>query len=171
MQPDTHIYFAGNNLTMDSEEGALVSAMAVARYAFNVDPLAIVLGSTGLLDSQAIVARVFYLAMYDIMFPGLDFNITDLAKSLLGLRSLLQQTPSRWWQSSRRQIDYVVSGSTNRAATIGLLVALRGNARMRALLARAQGDEAAYRDYRDRYRALAPSLGFKEYMKWAKLMP
>jgi hypothetical protein len=170
-QPDTHIYFAGNNLTMDSEEGALVSAMAVARYAFDVDPLAIVLGSTGLLDSQAIVARVFYLAMYNIMFPGLDFNIADLAKSLLGLRSLLHQNPSRWWQSSRRQIDYVVSESTNRAVTIGLLVALRGNARIRALLARAQGDEAAYRDYRDRYRALAPSLGFKEYMKWAKLMP
>ena len=83
-QRDTHIYFAGNNLTMDSEEGALISAMALARYAFNVDPLAIVLGRTGLLDSQAIVARVFYLAMYNLMFPGLDFNIAHLAKSLLG---------------------------------------------------------------------------------------
>jgi predicted NAD/FAD-binding protein len=84
MQKDTHIYFAGNNLTMDSEEGALVSAMAVARYAFNVDPLAIVLGGTWPLDSQAIVARVFYLAMFNLMFPGLDFNIAHLAKSLLG---------------------------------------------------------------------------------------
>ena len=84
MQKDTHIYFAGNNLTMDSEEGALVSAMAVAHYAFNVDPLAIVLGSTWPLDSQAIVARVFYLAMYNLMFPGLDFNIANLAKSVLG---------------------------------------------------------------------------------------
>jgi len=30
--------------------------------------------------------------------------------------------------------------------------------RMRALLARAQGDDAAYRDYRDRYRAMATEL-------------
>ena len=84
IQKETRIYFAGNNLTMDSEEGALVSAMAVAHYAFNVDPLAIVLGSTWPLDSQAIVARVFYLAMYNLMFPGLDFNIANLAKSVLG---------------------------------------------------------------------------------------
>jgi len=33
--------------------------------------------------------------------------------------------------------------------------------RMSALLARAEGDEAAYRDYRDRYRAMAASLGFE----------
>jgi len=109
-QKDTHIYFAGNNLTMDSEEGALVSAMAVARYAFNVDPLAIVLGSTGPLDSQAIVARVFYLAMFNLMFTGLDFNIAHQAKSLLDFRSLMHQKLGMWWQSSRRQIDYVVSG-------------------------------------------------------------
>ena len=43
--------------------------------------------------------------------------------------------------------------------------------RMRALLARAQGDDAAYRDYRDRYRAMATSLGFEGHMKWAEAMP
>jgi hypothetical protein len=43
--------------------------------------------------------------------------------------------------------------------------------RMRALLARAHGDEAAYRDYRDRYRALATSLGFEGHMEWAEAMP
>ena len=37
--------------------------------------------------------------------------------------------------------------------------------------ARADGDEAAYRDYRDRYRALATSLGFEGHMKWAEAMP
>jgi hypothetical protein len=82
-QKDTHIYFAGNNLTMDSEEGALVSAMALADYAFNVDPLGIVLGNT-LLDPQAIVARVFYHAMYNMMFRGLNLSVVDLAKLLLG---------------------------------------------------------------------------------------
>ena len=43
--------------------------------------------------------------------------------------------------------------------------------RLRALLARAHGDEAAYRDYRDRYRAMATELGFEGHMKWAEAMP
>jgi hypothetical protein len=42
--------------------------------------------------------------------------------------------------------------------------------RMRALLARAQSDKTGYRDYRDRYRALAKSLGFEGHMKWAEAM-
>jgi adenylate cyclase len=42
--------------------------------------------------------------------------------------------------------------------------------RMRALLAQAKGDEAGYRDYRDRYRAMATSLGFEGHMKWAEAM-
>ena len=43
--------------------------------------------------------------------------------------------------------------------------------RLRALLAKAHGKEAGYRDYRDRYRALATSLGFEGHMKWAEAMP
>jgi hypothetical protein len=43
--------------------------------------------------------------------------------------------------------------------------------RLRALLARARGDRAGYRDYRDRYRAMATSLGFEGHMKWAEAMP
>ena len=42
---------------------------------------------------------------------------------------------------------------------------------MRALLAKAHGDETAYRDCRDRYRAMAKSLGFEGHMKWAEAMP
>jgi class 3 adenylate cyclase len=43
--------------------------------------------------------------------------------------------------------------------------------RLRALLARAHGDDTAYRDYRDRYRAMATSLGFEGHMMWAEAMP
>ena len=42
--------------------------------------------------------------------------------------------------------------------------------RSRALLARAQDDDTAYRDYRDRYRAMATSLGFEEHMAIAEAM-
>jgi hypothetical protein len=43
--------------------------------------------------------------------------------------------------------------------------------RLRALLARAHCDDTAYRDYRDRYRDMATSLGFEGHMKWAEAMP
>jgi len=43
--------------------------------------------------------------------------------------------------------------------------------RARALLSRAKGDEVSYRDYRDRYRAMATELGFEGHMKWAEAMP
>jgi adenylate cyclase len=42
---------------------------------------------------------------------------------------------------------------------------------LRALLARVKGDEIAYKDYRDRYRDMAASLGFEGHMKWAEAMP
>ncbi len=42
--------------------------------------------------------------------------------------------------------------------------------RMRALEARVRGDEPAYREYRDRYRAMANSLGFEGHINWASEM-
>ena len=43
--------------------------------------------------------------------------------------------------------------------------------RPRALLARAHGDEARYREYRDRYRDMAKSLGLEGHIAWAQAMP
>ncbi|HTX96903.1 MAG TPA: adenylate/guanylate cyclase domain-containing protein [Mycobacterium sp.] len=43
--------------------------------------------------------------------------------------------------------------------------------RLRAILARARGDEVGYRYFADRYRALATSLGFEGHTKWAEAMP
>ena len=42
--------------------------------------------------------------------------------------------------------------------------------RMRALLARAQGDEATYREHRDQYRAMATALGFEGHIAIAEAM-
>jgi hypothetical protein len=42
--------------------------------------------------------------------------------------------------------------------------------RLRALLARARGDEAAYRDLAERYRAMAESLGFEGHIAMAEAM-
>jgi len=43
--------------------------------------------------------------------------------------------------------------------------------RLRALLARAQGDDAAYAHFRDRYRDMATTLGFEGHIAWAEAMP
>jgi len=42
--------------------------------------------------------------------------------------------------------------------------------RSRALLARARGDEAGYRDFADRYRDMARSHGFEEHIRIAETM-
>jgi hypothetical protein len=42
--------------------------------------------------------------------------------------------------------------------------------RLRALLARAHGDAGAYAHLRDRYRAMAESLGFEGHIAWAEAM-
>jgi class 3 adenylate cyclase len=43
--------------------------------------------------------------------------------------------------------------------------------RLRALLARAHGDAAAYAQLRDRYRDMAKTLGFEGHIAWAEAMP
>jgi hypothetical protein len=43
--------------------------------------------------------------------------------------------------------------------------------RLQALLARAHGDEARYREYRDRYRDTAKTLGYEGHIAWAEAMP
>jgi len=43
--------------------------------------------------------------------------------------------------------------------------------RLRALLARARGDDAAYADFRDRYRDMAETLGFEGHIAWSEAMP
>ena len=42
--------------------------------------------------------------------------------------------------------------------------------RLHALLARAQGDDAHYRKYRDRYRDMAKTCGFEGHIAWAEGM-
>jgi len=43
--------------------------------------------------------------------------------------------------------------------------------RLRALLARAHGDDASYEHLRDRYRDMAKTLGFEGHIEWAEAMP
>jgi hypothetical protein len=69
-------------------------------------------------------------------------------------------------EEAEAAIDRLVRAFTSGhpAADIPLL-------RLRALLARAEGDDSAYRDYRDRYRELAITFGFEGHIAWAEAMP
>jgi hypothetical protein len=64
-------------------------------------------------------------------------------------------------------IERLASGS----ADDGLVMREIWLLRLRALLARADGDDTAHRDYRDRYRDMAKSLGFEGHIAWAEAMP
>jgi class 3 adenylate cyclase len=64
-------------------------------------------------------------------------------------------------------IDRLATSSTDDGLALREVWLLR----LRALLAKARGDESVYCDYRDRYRAMAKSLGFEGHMKWAEAMP
>jgi hypothetical protein len=57
-----------------------------------------------------------------------------------------------------------LAGDAGEVVNVGVL-------RLRALLAHAHGDDAGYRDYRDRYRDMARSLGFEGHIAWAEAMP
>jgi hypothetical protein len=56
-------------------------------------------------------------------------------------------------------------------ADVGLAIRDIWLLRLRALLARAHGDDAAYTDLRDRYRDMAKTLGFEGHIAWAEAMP
>jgi hypothetical protein len=86
-QQDTGIYFAGNNLTMDSEEGALVSALAVAQYAFAFESPRLLAPPIGKLSPAYALALLEYAYLYHLMFP----SDTPIGPALTFLRSMARE--------------------------------------------------------------------------------
>jgi len=56
-------------------------------------------------------------------------------------------------------------------ADAGLVIREIWLLRLHALLARARGDDSVYREYRDRHRDMAKTLGFEGHIAWAEAMP
>jgi hypothetical protein len=71
-QKKTNIFFVGNNLTMDSEEGAIASALVLAKYAFGIPANDYVIGFFNFNAGQVLRATAFYHLFFNIMFPGLE---------------------------------------------------------------------------------------------------
>jgi hypothetical protein len=91
---------------------------------------------------------------------------------LLGSAVVLVETlQDRGTDDDVAEAEAVIERLAAAPADEGLVIRDIWLRRLRALLARARGDEAAYREYRDRYRAMATSLGFEGHMEWAEAMP
>src|SRR5262249_33897949 len=91
---------------------------------------------------------------------------TALATSVL-VEALLQRNSDGDLDEAGRAMTQLASAPTDPGYVVHDITLLRLN----ALLARAHGEDAAYRDFRDRYRAMATSLGFEGQMQWAEAMP
>jgi adenylate cyclase len=83
------------------------------------------------------------------------------------VQALVQRRGDADLGDAQASIDRLAAVPTDPGFVLNELVLLR----LRALLARAHGDAAGYRDYRDRYRAMATSLGFEGHIVWAEAMP
>jgi class 3 adenylate cyclase len=67
---------------------------------------------------------------------------------------------------AQEAIEWLATLSADESSAILEITLLR----LRALLARARGDDAAYRDHVSRYRAMAESLGYEGHIAWAEAM-
>ena len=86
----SNVFFAGNNLTMDSEEGAFGSAMALAKYMFDIDAPRCIAGAGGF-EQEFGVAE--YLFFYELMFDMADDGqgaYRRLLRHLLNLKHLAE---------------------------------------------------------------------------------
>jgi adenylate cyclase len=91
---------------------------------------------------------------------------SSLATSVL-VEALLQRGCKGDLKAAQAAIDRLAAAPTDPGFVVSKIWLLR----MRALLARAHGDDAVYRSHRDRYRKMANELGFEGHMAWAEAMP
>jgi adenylate cyclase len=105
-------------------------------------------------------------SIVDQLFENGEMFLRGMATAAL-VETLLARGSDSDVQEAAAAIERLVAVPTEPGFVLNEIPLLR----MRALLARAHGDEEAYRDYRDRYRDMATSLGFEGHTKWAEAMP
>jgi class 3 adenylate cyclase len=105
-------------------------------------------------------------SIVDQLFENGEMFLRGVATAAL-VESLLQRGSSSDLEEAGATIERLVAVPTDPGFVLNEIALLR----MRALLARARGYEASYREYRDRYRARATSLGFEGHIAWVEAMP
>jgi hypothetical protein len=84
---------------------------------------------------------------------------------------LVETLLDRGTESDVAEAEAAITRLADAPADEGLVVREIWLLRLRALLARAHGDEATYRELRDRYCAMATELGYEGHIEWAEAMP
>jgi adenylate cyclase len=82
------------------------------------------------------------------------------------VEALLQRAGDADLQEAQAAIDRLAAVATDAGFVLHDITLLR----LRALLARTQGGQPRYREYRDRYRDMARTLGFEGHIAWAEAM-
>lgn len=93
-----------------------------------------------------------------------------LAYSVPATGVLVETLLDRGAESDVAEAEAAITRLADAPADDGLAIREIWLLRLRALLARAHGVEIAYRDYRDRYRDMATTLGFEGHIDWAEAM-
>jgi adenylate cyclase len=116
---------------------------------------------TGYLDSAIELSRSSIEDMFatgEMMWHGPAITVL--------VESLLHRNADTDLQEAQSAIERLAAVPTDPGFVLHELPLLR----LRALLARARGDDARYREYRDRYRDMARTLGFEGHIAWAEAM-
>ena len=116
----------------------------------------------GDLDGAVELART----VVDDLFASGGCIWSALATTVL-VEALAQRGGNVDLEDVQTAIDRLAAVPTDPGFVLNELALLR----LQAMLARAHGDETAYGDYRDRYRAMARSLGFEGHIALAEAMP
>jgi hypothetical protein len=99
------------------------------------------------------------------------FQAGQLAYGVSGAAVLVEALLDRGAESDVAEAEAAIERLAAAPADEGLAIRDVWLLRLRALLARARGDDAAYAHYRDRYRDMAKTLGFEGHIAWAEAMP
>jgi class 3 adenylate cyclase len=105
-------------------------------------------------------------ANVDFLFDSGDMTSRGPAATVV-VEALLQRGTDADLREAEATIERLAAVPTDPGFVLHELPLLR----LRALLARAHGDDTSYREYRGGYRNMATSLGFEGHMKWAEAMP
>jgi len=118
--------------------------------------------AVGNVDGAIVLAR----AVLDDLLASGGLNWINPVTGVL-VEALLTRNAEGDVQEARAAIDRLAAVPADPGLVLRDLPLLR----LRALLARAEGDEDAYREFRDRYRAIAFDLGIEGHMAIAEAMP
>jgi adenylate cyclase len=150
-----------NDLLTQARDNVVVQHMPGALRRFIDIESAREQAQSGDLDGAVAAVRTIVDEQFDT-----DEMVTRGPGTALLVESLLRRSAKGDLEEAQAVIDRLAAVPTDSGFVLHEITLLR----LRTLQARAHGDEAAYRDYRDHYRGMATSLGFEGHIAMAEAM-